>query len=107
MSETEFRIGRLKEVAKDKDTFDEKINAACEEFEIDKDSLDIEDGYLYGTDKLVYAKGRLFLIVKDSDIEELGDLSVLNKVGEDEYDYMFRYYNGGTYFTEMLEDALE
>lgn len=113
MSETEFRVGKVKEVAKDFVSFEDKIRSVSEVFKIPLKELvwEYEGKFQFKDEhieheKFVYADKRLFEILEDKDLE--GDnLNVVRKIGEDEYEYQLRYYNGGTCFQECLEEGLQ
>lgn len=54
---------------------------------------------------IVKVKGEYYEVVSDKDYEE-DDIQVMEKEGIDTYRYVFRFYNGGTCFPEMIEEAI-
>jgi NTP pyrophosphatase (non-canonical NTP hydrolase) len=110
MSEMEFRVGRAIEVCKDQETFDEKVKELAIRTGLTIE--DLTDDYNAGCQQMkyrgdyIYAKGRMFQLIDDANIEEEYDCrEIIKKDGQ--YHYKLRYYNGGACFEEMFEEALE
>ena len=109
MSEVEFRVGRLREIAIKEKTFKDKVKYVSEEYNIPIKTLvcDIEDDDEYiEIEDFVYSSGKMLRVLNDEDIEGDQDVCEVEKTGENEYSYKLRYYNGGTCFNEMLEEGL-
>lgn len=53
----------------------------------------------------VLVKGNIYEI-KDEELDDY-NVTILTKVGDEEYEYYSSFYNGGTYLTECLENELE
>jgi hypothetical protein len=110
MSETEFRVGKIKEICKEQETFEQKVNKLSEQTGISFEEL--TEDYEFGSKEMkwggdyVYANKKLFKILKDSNIEEDQDLCEATVAEDGTIDYKLRYYNGGTCYNEMLEEAL-
>lgn len=120
MSYTELHTGKLKKVRTDmtlqdlKDFLDSREDLYIEDFEyysnkgrefilvvsLEKDKINYND-YKY-----IYNKGTLYQMVEHKEGESEDYLHITNKVSEDEIDFTYLFYNGGTCFGEMLEEGL-
>lgn len=114
MSQMEFRVGKVKEIAKAQDGFEAKVRWISETYNIPlnkliweyKEELQFKDKHIEMDDKFVYTKGRTFEILEDTDMEEEGDIAQATVIDGDTYKYTLRYYNGGASYSEMLGEAL-
>lgn len=104
-----FSLNDLKELLKDNphlevEDFEEKETDEYDYFEVtDKTKKYKEPLYI----KYILKGNRLFEMIEHSGEKETDDLDLttLNEDGTINFTYMF--YNGGTCFSEMLEDGLE
>ncbi len=102
MSETEIRIGKVKEITfAAGTTFEEKIeqlkNAG---HKID----DIEDNYIE-SDTLQIINNKVFEIIENKVFGE-DDIAQASKDTDGAISYTLKYYNGGRCFAEMLDEAI-
>jgi hypothetical protein len=113
MSETEHRKGKLLEVAVHQYTFEEKLDFIKTHYKVDVDKF-IKDGYIDLDDKyigfivgFVYVRNKMYKILNDISIDPYHDICIAIKDEDGEINYELKYYNGGTNYDEMLEDALK
>lgn len=121
MSYTELHVGKLqplqfdmnieefKEWLKTKDgfeveDFEEYLEEGYEFFQVrDKSKKYKENLYI----KYVYNKGTLYEVVNHKAGESDDDLHITNKNSDGTIDFIYMFYNGGTCFSEMLEEGLD
>lgn len=110
MSCTELHIGKIKKL--------DLQNRSIEEWaeEISKVvGIGLEESYcdsyeelikneLY--DKYIIVKDEVYEVIEDEELED-GEISTLTPEENDIFSFTMRFYNGGTYLTEMLEDAIK
>lgn len=110
MSSTELHIGKLREIDLGGKHVEEVAKTIAEELHHKSytpvtsyldDLLDIyPPEYFYVNDKL-------YKIIVDVEYEDgCEDISTLTKNEEGDYEFVMQFYNGGTCFSEMIEDAL-
>ena len=105
MSETEHIKGKIRIVEKTKGmSFEEGIKIVLKDtvgvyYDIDDEYIDEESGF-------IFANGIFFEIVSKDNIDPYNDIQRIKKVSEDSFEFEFKFYNGGTCFSEMLEDSL-
>lgn len=109
MSEMEFRVGKAIEVCTGQPTFEDKVNQLCIELNTTPDSL-VDDwgdsqAQMKYRGEYFYVKGRMFKFLADGNIEEDYDVKEVT-MKDGEYHFKLRFYNGGTNFEEMFEEAL-
>ena len=121
MSYTELHTGKLKPI---------QYNVSIEEFKKwlqTKDSYEVEDFEEYLEEeytffevrdktksykesmyiKYIYNKGTLYEMIQHSGEKEADYLDVTNKNEDGTIDFTYLFYNGGTCFSEMLEEGLD
>jgi hypothetical protein len=120
MSYTELHTGKLKPIQHNlsvedfKNWLDEKEGFKIEDFE-----EKLEDGYEYFEVrdkskkykeslyiKYVYSKGTLYEMLEHNPREADDDLDITKKNNDGTIDFAYMFYNGGTCFSEMLEEGL-
>jgi hypothetical protein len=120
MSYTELHTGKLKPIQHNlsvedfKNWLDEKEGFKIEDFE-----EKLEDGYEYFEVrdkskkykeslyiKYVYSKGTLYEMLEHNPREVDDDLDITKKNNDGTIDFAYMFYNGGTCFSEMLEEGL-
>lgn len=70
------------------------------------DSFNEEDGYFYEPDSNVINVGtKWYKIIEKTEINEWDDICIAEDKGEF-IEFELKYYNGGTNFSEMMEDAI-
>ncbi|RAL57341.1 hypothetical protein BSK20_03640 [SR1 bacterium human oral taxon HOT-345] len=106
MSQIEHKKGKLTPIQ----TSPLSIEEWCKE----KVGGNLESYYENYTEKFLDEHSRKYVVlngvlysVDGSDIDDDGDIAIMTKNTDGTLDYHLRYYNGGTYFEEMLEYALE
>ena len=65
-----------------------------------------ESSTLYADDKLLIHEGKLFEVLVKEDMSEYGYMTYVAPNENGMLDYIVMYYNGGTSFSEALEDAV-
>lgn len=104
MSDMEYHFGKLREVAQNEKTFEDKINYIKKTYkDVKIEDLDIEDSFFHCED-FTYLNGRMFEI-SDNGFDP-DDMEEMEKIGEGEYSYRMSFYNGGGDLSECLEDGL-
>lgn len=63
------------------------------------------DEHYHSAGYIVKVKGEYYEVTSNEDFEE-NDIQEIVKEGTDKYRYVLRFYNGGTCFPEMLEEAI-
>lgn len=110
MSEIQTHIGKLKRISSFK-SIDEFENWIC------KQNIDITNGkdkkYNYtlyydfqGNLKYVFFTPKFIYEIIDNEIPYEGDINFFQQNSENEYNYVFQYYDGGTCFGEVLSEHL-
>lgn len=105
MSYTETHIGKLIKI-----TPPDNIDSWFAKLNIDPTVSDIHDNYtLYYTREdiplvIITTSGDIFMI-QDTLLED-DDICEFKKINSCEYNYVFRFYNGGTCFWKQLTDKL-
>lgn len=110
MSEMEFRIGRVKEVSVDAVGFEGKIRQLAEDTGRDhNDFLDYKDNfteeYMEYRCGYEWVNGKIYELLEDKDFEN-DDICIAERSEDGTISYKLKYYNGGTCFSEMLEEAI-
>ena len=106
MSYTETHIGEIVEL----NTHDISTWMDCNN--IDLSSEEQHPNYTLYYDKDDYPKcivtrsNRLF-VIRNTEIPEEDDIVNMDQVDDDKYKYIFKFYNGGTYFEEVLTEQLD
>ncbi|MES2382451.1 MAG: hypothetical protein V4538_15495 [Bacteroidota bacterium] len=111
MSDNELHIGILKKVEKlDDDTIEMVIirilnNEKIDYHDLEESLFDILKDNFY--DKYFVFKGELYY-AEDTEPHDSGDaFCELNKNEDGSISYVTSFYNGGTCFSEMIEETLE
>ena len=112
MSDTELHIGKLIKVSEENETLNQTLLRILNEKKVDysdsDDTLfnilkDFEDNY----NKYFIFKNELYF-AEDTEPVDSGDaFCELTKNEDGSISYVTSFYNGGTCFTEMIEDELE
>jgi len=119
MSYTELHTGKLKPIGKislqelqawvetkpnlEIEDFEEKMEDEYEYFEIrDKTKKYKEPFYI----KYIWNKGTLYEILEHSGEQEADFLDLTNQNSDGTINFTYLFYNGGTCFSEMLEEGL-
>lgn len=107
MSEIEKHIGKLKKVDLQGKSVEEWAKEQCDKRSILKSYHDTYSEVLqYGVyNKFIFVEDYVFEVIDDQ-VDEDKDISHIEPIGDDTYFYIFNFYNGGTCFSEMAEDAL-
>lgn len=106
MSYIETHIGEIVEL----NTHDISTWMDCNN--IDLSSGEQHPNYTLYYDKDDYPKcivtrsNRLF-VIRNTEIPEEDDIVNMDQVDDDKYKYIFKFYNGGTYFEEVLTEQLD
>lgn len=121
MSYTELHTGKLKPIIKDLsiedfiiwleskegfevEDFEEMPEDEYEYFEVrDKSKKYKESLYI----KFIYNKGTLYEMTEHSGEQEVDFLHLTTKNEDDTISFTYLFYNGGTCFSEMLEEGLD
>lgn len=121
MSYTELHTGKLKPIKlnisieefknwlKEKegfvvDDFEEKLEDECTFFEIIDKSKKYKDSMYI---KFIYNKGTLYEMVEHSGEQDAEFLHLTTRNEDNTINFTYLFYNGGTCFSEMLEEGLE
>ena len=114
MSEMEFHIGKAKEIYKEQNTFEEKVEELSKQTGllvkdlIEEDYGDDYKSMVYRGDYVYVNKtNKLYKLIDDKDVEEEGYLSEAHEDEEGLINYKLRWYNGGASFDEVFEKAIE
>jgi len=120
MSYTELHTGTLKKIQTNltieefKNWLDTKDGFEVEDFEYlleeereffevrDKSKKYKESFYI----KYIYNKGSLYEMISHSGQQEVDFLDITKKNDDGSIDFTYLFYNGGTCFSEMLEEGL-
>lgn len=121
MSYTELHTGKLKVLQKDLSIEDFKTWLATKEgFEVEDFEFCLEEEYDYFEVrdkskrykepmyvKYFYNKGILYEMIEHSGEQEADFLHLTTKNEDDTISFTYLFYNGGTCFSEMLEEGLD
>lgn len=114
MSDTELHIGKLVKVKKvhENETLTEVIIRLLGDVELVDDENKLFDQLRYDTDDDNYEKYFIYnnelYEAEDTEPGKPGDAFCKININEDgSINYVTSFYNGGTCFTEMVEEALE
>lgn len=101
MSRTENHIGKVKEICIDQKGFEDKYKYAINNHDLERDSDD-DEGYMEDR-RFLYIEDldKMFIIVEN--IEDECGHCVVKSVGDNEYEYILSFYNGGGGFAEVFE----
>lgn len=108
MSDYETKVGTCTKVQ-----FKEGLSLQCKvdvlkEKGFDIDLSAVEDESYIEDDRLVMVDYEIYEVKNTIDnYGDSGDLCIATKNPDGSISYVLRYYNGGTYFQEMLSDAIE
>lgn len=107
MSYTETHIGKLVKISVPDD-----FESWLTEKGIDVEEKSTYDNYTIYVDsehkpKYIFINSELVFEVLDTSSLDEDYIDNLVKINNNEYHYVFRFYNGGTYFEEMLTDAID
>lgn len=110
MSETEHIRGRVRIVRELKDiSFKDGIDYLLKENLIsqdDHDYCDVKDCYINSDSGYIYSNGLFFEILRKDNIDPYEDIQRIRKCTSNEFEFEFKFYNGGTCFSEMLDNSL-
>ena len=107
MSDYEIKIGKACEVKfGDGLAFAQKVRILKGNGEsFDEDEA--VDGHYFGDSGFFSVGDRIFKIIEKVDCEGYEDIAFAQKDGDGVISYVLKYYNGGTCFNEMIEQAIE
>ena len=107
MSEQEIRIGKCKEFQFGEGlSFEDKVkNLAERGYEIPDIEAAVKERY-FDNNELFAIDDRIFLVLEDveTDFDDIAHATIDDK---GIISYVLKYYNGGTCFTEMIEEAVK
>lgn len=121
MSYTELHTGKLKPISLDVsieqfkdwikekkgfvvDDFEEKLDDECTYFEVIDESKKYKEAMYI---KFIYNRGTLYEMVEHSGEQEAEFLHITTKNEDNTINFTYLFYNGGTCFSEMMEEGLE
>lgn len=88
-----------------------------EEWLTTEKGIDLEEKSIYanytvyvddeGKPKYIFISSELVFEVIDDSSSDDGYINYFSKINNNEYHYVFQFYDGGTYFEEMLTDAID
>jgi hypothetical protein len=104
MSDEELHIGKVKELdIPDGLTCAQIKDILCVRgFKVSE--AELVEGYIED-ERLVYINGKLFEVLEDKNFE-YSDVSFATKNSDGSISYVLKFYNGGTCFNEMIEEAV-
>jgi hypothetical protein len=109
MSETEHIKGKVKLIVFPKDyTFLDKVESLKKTHGLQENQYDLDDQFIDHYEiNLISIHGQIYEILVKQEIDPYDDISRIRKMTSNTFEFEFRFYNGGTCFSEMLEDALD
>ena len=108
MSDTEHIKGKVKLLKFPKNySFQDKIIFLVESGQLKENSYCVNSEWIEPDQDFIVANGQIFEVLEKEDLDPYDDISQLRKMTPDTYEFEFKFYNGGTCFSEMLEDALK
>lgn len=115
MSRTELHIGKLKPIQYNlsvedfKNWLKDDESRYAEDLEeyLEEDRLVIiKQGDWRGKNTHIFSKNTLYEFLEHKDLGEADYLDITNKLEDGTIDFTYLFYNGGTCFSEMLEEGL-
>ena len=109
MSRTEHRKGKLRKIGNKGVTLEDTCKTLHEQITnepLEKYYKDYTE-YMSDCDEYVVANGSLYQILEDCEIDEDSDIAEASVFNDGIIEYEVRFYNGGTSFSEMIEEAIE
>lgn len=117
MSYTELHTGKLRVCAKEMSIESLKlflernegliIDDFKEKLEDERTYFEIQEGDWRGAYKFIYSNGTLYEVLEHKDLGEADFLDETKDNGDGTIEFTYLFYNGGTCFSEMLEEGLD
>ena len=111
MSRIELHIGKLREINLDGKSIEEVAKCICknENYKyVDENKSYLDVLLSIYPSKYFFVDNKLYEVVVDVEYEDdCADISTITKNEEGDYEYVMRFYNGGTCFSEMIESSLK
>jgi hypothetical protein len=106
MSYVETHIGRILELS-----FPDNINDYLINNGININNKEQHKNYVvyYDSDnqmRYIVTESKRLFIVDNTELPNQNDINEFVKINNNEYHYVFKFYNGGTYFDEILTEHL-
>lgn len=111
MSSTELHIGKLREISLEGKSIEEVAKTIIEGIHnktYEPVTSYLDDLLSIYPPEYFYVNDKLYKIIGDVKYEDgCEDISTLTKNEEGDYEFVMQFYNGGTCFSEMIEEALK
>lgn len=113
MSNTEFHYGRMKEITlSDNQTIEDFFKEKSDKEEL-RDYYDtwteqyLDDTYGAETGQYILVNDKIYEIIEHYDSDDNDSYMKIIKNSDESLTFIGSFYNGGTCFSEMLEEALK